>query len=95
MTLTVGDKSFTGTAKVPVQFVIGDCKGNDTLCGRYGSHGERVKHLVRDCDILTNESDNPDHVCRFFTKGEVQGWSHAQCKDMSFHKIKNAFWNVD
>ena len=94
MTLTIGDKSFTGTAKLPVQFVIGDCKGNDILCGRYGSHGEKVKHLVRDCDIQCEDADNPDHVCRYFTEAEVQGWTVAQCKEMSFHKIRNAFWNV-
>ena len=95
MTLKIGEKSIHCTAKVPVQFIIGDCKGDDILCGRYGSHGERVRHLVRDCDILTLESDDPDHVCRFFTSTEVQGWSHAQCKNFSFHKIHNAFWNVD
>ncbi len=95
MTLTIGDKSFSGTAKVPVQFVIGDCKGNDILCGRYGSHGEKVMHLVRDCDILFEDADDPDHVCRYFTEAEVQGWTVAECKEMSFHKIRNAFWNVN
>lgn len=96
MTLSIGNKkSFTGTAKVPVQFVIGDCKGNDILCSRYGSHGERVRHLVWDCDVLFEDSDNPDHVCRYFTEGEVQGWDNAQCKEMLFHKIRNAFWDID
>eukprot|EP00978_Attheya_sp_CCMP212_P002242 scaffold4612_cov35-Attheya_sp.AAC.2 len=28
----------TVTLKIPIAFIIGDCKGHDVLCGRYASH---------------------------------------------------------
>ena len=82
--LHIGDKSFDGIAKVPVQFVIGDCKGNNALCGPYGSHGEKVKHLVCDCDILTKDADDPDHMCSFFTQEQVMSWVKDQLTTLRY-----------
>ena len=95
LTLKIGDKSFDAVAKVPVQFIIGDCKGNDYLCGRFGSHRRNVKHLVRDCDVLTEDGDNPNHVCRFISAAEVESWDEKECRNMSFHKIRNAYSLLD
>ena len=77
--------------KVAVQVVIGDCKGNDALCGRFGSHGINVKGLCRDCMVQTHEGDDPNHKCVFIKRENVQGLSKEELKEMSFHKINNAF----
>ena len=77
--------------KVAVQVVIGDCKGNDSLCGRYGSHSLQVKRLCRDCKVLTTEGDDTMHVCRWIKKTDLQGVSKEQANNLSFHHIKNAF----
>ena len=47
---------------IPIQFIIGDCEGHDKLVGRYKSHGN-TKCLVRDCFVLTEDGDDPLHVC--------------------------------
>ena len=95
LSFNIAGRPISGVAKIPIQFVIGDCKGNDILCGRYGSHGEKVKHLVRDCDILTEDADDPYHLCTPFSQLQVQSWNKRECNDMSFHHIRNAFWDVN
>ena len=37
-TLTLNGVQHRVVFKLAVQVIIGDCKGNDLLCGRYGSH---------------------------------------------------------
>ena len=56
-------KTYNVVFKIAVQAVIGDCKGNDSLCGRYGSHSLQVTRLCWDCRVLTEEADDPMHVC--------------------------------
>ena len=43
-----------------IQFIIGDCKGNDTLCSRKGGHALNMKGLCRDCNI---SPENGDDTC--------------------------------
>ena len=38
--LTMMGKKYSIVFKVAVQVVIGDCKGNDMLSGRFGSHSK-------------------------------------------------------
>ena len=80
--------------KIAVQVVIGDCKGNDSLCGRYGSHSLQVKRLCRDCKVLTTEGDDTMHVCRWIKKTDLQGATKQQAQDLSFHHINNAFNDI-
>ena len=40
-----------------IQFIIGDCKGNDLLCGRKGGHHLNMKGLCRDCNIAPKDGD--------------------------------------
>ena len=77
--------------KVAVQFIIGDCKGNDILCGRYGSHSDKVPYLVRDCNVKTEDADDTEHVCQYWVSSGIERWNKKQCEDHSFHKINNAF----
>ena len=41
-----------------IQFIIGDCKGNDLLCGQKGGHSLQMNGLCRDCDIHPLDGDN-------------------------------------
>ena len=92
--LDLGGKTYDVVFKIAVQTIIGDCKGNDLLCGRYGSHGIQVKRLCRDCDVLTMSGDQPDHVCTFISKNDIENKSHEEMKDLSFHCIENAFCGI-
>jgi hypothetical protein len=82
--------------KVPVCFVIGDVEGHDELCTRYGSH--LTHRLCRECDCLTESSDNPDVVCTYIKASyltELRNTNDiATLKALSFHNVTNAFDNV-
>ena len=41
-----------------IQYIIGDFKGNDILCGRKGGHSLQIQGLCRDCNIHPSEGDN-------------------------------------
>ena len=77
--------------KIPVAFVIGDCEGNDRLCGRYKSHNS--KFLCRDCDCLSEFGDNPNQRCFPTTQALIQTKSN-NAKDLSdfcHYNVDNAF----
>ena len=61
--LVIGGKVWKVNLKVPLLLNIGDCEGNDYLCGRYNSHNG-TKRLCRDCDCPTLEADNVDFRCK-------------------------------
>ena len=54
-------KKYDAICKVPVQLIIGDCKSQDILCGRYGSHN--CQGICRDCDFSFENSDDPLVQC--------------------------------
>lgn len=82
-------------ARPQLQFVIGDCKGNNLLTGRYGSHGIKVNHLCRDCDVPTIDADEPFRCCIFRTTLGMQRMDLEDLRNNSFHNInKNAFWDL-
>ena len=56
------EKPFEVVFKPVIQLILGDCKGADVLCGRYGSH-HRVKKLCRDCNVKLRDADNPNYCC--------------------------------
>lgn len=89
--LDLNGNQFDVVFKIAVQVVIGDCKGNDALCGRYGSHGINVKGLCRDCLVHTHDGDDPTHKCVFIKRENIQHVSKEELEKISFHKIKNAF----
>ena len=78
----------------PLGYIIGDAKGNDLLCGRYGSRKSIC--VARDCDVLTNNCNNPDHVCKFHIMEELWKLNEEDLNNLSFRKLVcNAFTNVD
>ena len=89
--LSIGGKVYNVTFKIAVQVVIGDCKGNDELCARYGSHNKKTAGFCRDCKVTYNESDNPDHLCQWISPSDFLHLSEEQTNKIGFHLIDNAF----
>ena len=52
-----GTKKYDVIAIPVIQFIIGDCKGNDLLCGRKGGHSLLMNGLCRDCDVKPEFGD--------------------------------------
>ena len=81
--------------KLYLQFIIGDTKGHDAHCNRYASHAKGVKQTVRDCDVSQELCDNIDHVCHFRNVNDIKHLTKESTNMLSFHKIDNAFWDVE
>ena len=94
--LVVNGSQQTVTLKVPVAFVVGDCKGSDKLCGQFGTHQLGNSLVCRDCDCPTSSSDNPNITCRPITLARIKD-AHddvAALRNLSHHQIENAFHSV-
>ena len=94
-TLTLDNYTHDVVFKVAVQVIIGDCKGNDSLCGRFGSHSKTSRGFCRDCKVTFSESDNPNHNCVFIEKSDIFGKPKEVLNSIGFHKISNAFDSID
>ena len=66
--------------------IISDAKEHDMLCGRM-SNRTATKRLCRDCDILTEISDNPTINCNFHKMHNVLQMNPDQLKDISFKDV--------
>ena len=82
--------------KVPVAFVVGDCEGNDKLCGRFGTHQLGNSLVCRDCNCPTDRSDDPIVRCTPLTVALIQNARDDAdaLKSLSHHGIENAFHHV-
>ena len=89
--LCLGGKVYRVTFKIAVQVIIGDCKGNDELCARYGSHNKRTAGFCRDCKVNYEQSDNPYHLCQWITPSDFLHRTEEQINQFGFHCIENAF----
>lgn len=81
--------------KLYLQFIIGDTKGHDAHCNRYGSHAGGLKQTVRDCDVPQELSDSIDHVCHFRNVNDMKSLNKESTNMLSFHKVDNAFYDVE
>ena len=85
-------KTFKVRFKFPIQFVVGDCKGHNLLCGRFGSHNN-TNSLCRDCDVLLKKSDDPNVTCKRIKEDKIQHLINTndtvKLKKLSFHNLKN------
>ena len=81
--------------KFPIQFVIGDCKGHNLLCGRYGSNN--TNSLCRDCDVLLINGGDPSTICKRITQEQIETLiernDNDSLKRLSFHNLKNNCFN--
>ena len=89
--LKFGDKTHRVVFKFAIQVILGDCKGNNVLCGQYGGHSLLSNRLCRDCFVSPSDSDNPYHQCKFIGIDDVSGKTKKELNAMSMHKIENAF----
>lgn len=75
-------------------FIIGDTKGHDLLCGRMGSHNFTTG-LCRDCDMTTDNADDPNYQCNFLRQSDLAGLSAEELREKSFYYIQDlAFKDV-
>ena len=81
--------------KPAIQFIIGDCEGHDEICGRKKGHSLQMHGLCRDCDCLVQQADDPNHDCHFLQTVRMETMSKDNLADIGFHKIDNAFYNVE
>ena len=80
---------------VPVlQYIIGDCKGNDVLCGRKGTHSLDTPWLCRDCNIPSLQADSVTFRCEPTGMDVIRGKSVEELSGMSHYQIDNAFWEL-
>ena len=93
-----GTKKYDVIAIPVIQFIIGDCKGNDLLCGRKGGHSLLMNGLCRDCDVKPELGDDTcidrNLMCKFITKDDVAGKDAATLNENSFLPINNCFHDI-
>jgi hypothetical protein len=81
-----------------VAFVMGDCKGNDNLAGKYASHAKGVRRISRACNCRSQDADQTNFQCEFVTKNQVQQAiadnNLDALKEISQHNVVNAFHKV-
>ena len=75
--------------------VLGDAKGSNVLCSRFNNNS--TSHIARDCNVLTQNCDNPQCKCTFHKQKDLEALSNDQLRELSFRKITpyNAFSNMD
>lgn len=72
-------------------FIIGDTKGHDILCCRMGSHNNTYG-LCRDCNMTTQNADNPDIPCQLFKQQDLDILPEQDLNSLSFLRVNhNAF----
>lgn len=80
-----------------VLYIIGDTDGHDKLAGRYTSR-TNVARVCRCCDIPFSETDNPEYEFCYIDHNpmfkKIRNETALQLKDISHHKIKNAWKNI-
>jgi Cobalamin biosynthesis protein CobT (nicotinate-mononucleotide:5, 6-dimethylbenzimidazole phosphoribosyltransferase) len=76
-------------------YIIGDTKGHDILCCRMGSHNN-TPALCRDCNMTTQNADNPDIPCKFHKQRDLALLPPDTLKTLSFlHVENNAFKGIE
>ena len=75
--------------------VLGDAKGANVLCSRYGNN--TTSHIARDCDVLTSMCDDPNHECKFHKQKDLDNLHIDQLRELSYRCARpyNAFSNMD
>lgn len=92
--LKLGNKTYPVVFKLALQVVLGDCKGNNILCGQKGGHSLQMKKLCRDCFVSPQDADDPNHVCRFVHINDLKHKTAKELEELSMHNIENAMADV-
>jgi hypothetical protein len=75
--------------------VIGDAKGQNTLCCHYNSNGNRhVKCLCKECKCKFGDLSSHSPTCEYITKTDIDRSLHDKvfAQSISYHPIPSA-WN--
>ena len=96
MTLDFGPLLKHNVIAIPViQFIIGDCKGNDLLCGRKGGHSLLMNGLCRDCNIHPKYADDTciekELRCQFITSMMHLVKQMMKSKDILSYLLRTVF----
>ena len=96
LTLDFGKHGTHKVISIPViQYIIGDCKDNDTLCGRKGGHYLSMKGLYHNYNIIPDYGDNTciddPLLFQYVTKYDVEGKIKEELDNISFIPIHNCF----
>jgi len=109
--LRLGDEVRQRRLKIPVAFILGDAKSQDTLAGRFLSRNS--KRITRACNCKFVNSDRAGSVCKFiqadkyterinvalnFTGAFTKKESKNALKSLhhrSVHAVRNAFSDID
>lgn len=70
--LQLGNFSKQVNLYVPLQFIIGDVEGGDTLCSRYTYRGSQCQRLCRTCDVSTEDAAKTNISCSRICVAEIQ-----------------------
>jgi hypothetical protein len=68
--IRIGDHVAKKRLFFPIAFMIGDSQSQDKMCGRYLAYAN-VPRLCRACDVTPEQSDNPNHKCRFISMSDI------------------------
>jgi hypothetical protein len=81
--------------RIPIAFVLGDAKSQDTICGRYGGH--KCARMRRDCYVSFDESDLVDDnkTCTYVAADNFQDDVYCYLSTQTSEKQKQtAFQNL-
>ena len=81
---------------MPTMFIMGDTKGQDKLCGKFGS--SNTDRLCRICNIPKDKIDSYEKAyarTQWTTiQNHIRRGNHNVLKTMSIHPIKNAWHDI-
>ena len=91
--LDLGEKGIRQVVFKPcTQLVLGDCKGADALCGRFGCH-RGTKGLCRDCNVPSEKASDDRWECTFFDQYTMRSSTAEALNKLSFWKVPNNAFN--
>ena len=96
MTLDFEENMKLDVITIPfIQFIIGDCKYNDLLCGCKGGRWLLINGLYRDYDTIPSDDDTTcverEHICVSHKRANIIGKTKDELDNYSFVPINNDF----
>ena len=79
------DKVYRRTMKFVLGNVLGDAKGANVLCSRYGNNC-LTTHIARDCDVCTENCDDHNHKCCFHKQKDLEKLNIHDLNRLSFRR---------
>jgi hypothetical protein len=74
--LCLGNKSKRVNLNLPLQFIIGDVEGGNTLCSHFNFYGQGCMQLCCTCNVSQANAGQTDIVCNRVWVADVQHHLH-------------------